>query len=83
MNHPLASSRISALVALLTLPASAVVNIDWVTVGNAGNAADPATGSLYGAVSYAYNIAKNETTTIRRKTQAQAATGCMPTRLTR
>ena len=29
-------------------------------VGNAGNAADPATG--YGAVGYAYRIAKNETT---------------------
>jgi formylglycine-generating enzyme required for sulfatase activity len=54
--------KLPILLALLTLPASAVVNIDWVTVGNAGNAADPATGSLYGAVAYAYNIARNETT---------------------
>ena len=52
----------SLLLALLTLPASAVVNIDYVTVGNAGNAADPATGSLYGAVAYAYKIGQYEVT---------------------
>ena len=46
----------------IALPVSATVNIDWVTVGNAGNTVDPATGSLYGAVAYAYRIAKNETT---------------------
>jgi hypothetical protein len=39
-----------------------VVNIDYASVGNVGSAADPATGSLYGAVSYAYRIARNETT---------------------
>ena len=39
--------------------ASAVVSIDYVSVGNAGNAND-ATG--YGAVAYNYRIAKNETT---------------------
>jgi formylglycine-generating enzyme required for sulfatase activity len=43
-------------------PAFGTVNIEYVTVGNAGNAADAATGSLYGAVSYAYRIARNETT---------------------
>jgi formylglycine-generating enzyme required for sulfatase activity len=43
-------------------PALAVVNFDYVTVGNPGNAADPATGSVYGAVAYQYRIAKNETT---------------------
>ncbi len=48
--------------AFLVAPSFAVVNIDYVTVGNAGNAADPATGSLYGAVAYAYQIARNETT---------------------
>jgi hypothetical protein len=47
---------------VLASPALAVVNIDYVDVGNAGNAADPATGSLYGAVAYDYKIAKNETT---------------------
>ena len=52
----------AALLAALSIPASAVVSIDYANVGNAGNAADPGTGSLYGAVAYAYNIAKNETT---------------------
>jgi formylglycine-generating enzyme required for sulfatase activity len=36
------------------------VVIDQVTVGDAGNAADPLTG--FGSVDYEYNIAKNETT---------------------
>lgn len=36
------------------------ITFDWVTVGNAGNAADSTTG--YGAVSYTYNIAKTEVT---------------------
>jgi formylglycine-generating enzyme len=40
-------------------PALAVVDIDYVPVGNAGNAND-STG--YGSVAYAYKIAKNETT---------------------
>lgn len=43
----------------LALPATASVTIDWVTVGNAGNAADT-TG--YGAVSYEYQIGKYEVT---------------------
>ena len=46
----------------LITPTFATVNIDWVGVGNAGNATDTATGSLYGAVSYAYNIGKYEVT---------------------
>ena len=46
----------------LVTPVFAVVNIDYVTVGNGGNANDTATGSLYGAVAYAYQIAQNETT---------------------
>jgi formylglycine-generating enzyme len=40
--------------------AFAVVNIDYVPVGHAGNAADPATGR--GSVAYAYNIGKYEVT---------------------
>lgn len=47
-------------------PALATVNIDYVTVGNAGNAADTQVmndaTSGYGSVSYEYRIAKNETT---------------------
>jgi formylglycine-generating enzyme required for sulfatase activity len=46
----------------LVTPALAVVNIDSVLVGNINNANDAAGGSLYGAVAYAYKIAKNETT---------------------
>lgn len=41
-------------------PVLAVVSIDYVTVGNHGNAADPSTG--YGSVSYTYNIGKYEVT---------------------
>lgn len=50
-----------ASIALVT-PAFAVINIDYVPVGHAGNAADPETGSLYGAVAYAYQIGKYEVT---------------------
>jgi len=36
--------------------ASALLAMTMVTVGNAGNGADPNTGSVYGAVSYSYQI---------------------------
>jgi sulfatase modifying factor 1 len=49
----------AACAALIT-SASASVTIDWVTVGNAGNAADPMTG--FGAVAYEYKIGKYEVT---------------------
>lgn len=45
---------------ILTQTASALITIDSVPVGNAGNAADPTTG--YGAVNYGYNIGKYEVT---------------------
>ncbi|MEK7780832.1 MAG: SUMF1/EgtB/PvdO family nonheme iron enzyme [Verrucomicrobiota bacterium] len=45
---------------LVTHTACALVTIDSVPVGNAGNAADPATG--YGAVGYDYGIGKYEVT---------------------
>ena len=38
------------------------VTIDWVPVGNAGNANDPATGNLYGGVAYNYSIDKYDVT---------------------
>jgi formylglycine-generating enzyme required for sulfatase activity len=61
MKHPIITSLGLAALAGVSLvtPALAVVNIDYVSVGNPGNAAD-STG--YGAVGYAYQIAKNETT---------------------
>lgn len=49
-----------AVSAALITSASATVTIDCVTVGNAGNAADPSTG--YGAVGYNYQIGKYEVT---------------------
>ena len=62
MKHPLISSLcLTSLVGIaLVTPVLAVVNIDWVPVGNAGNAPDPSTG--YGSVGYAYNIGKYEVT---------------------
>jgi formylglycine-generating enzyme required for sulfatase activity len=63
MKLPTAPFRLAVLAGIaLSSPAFAVVTIDYVPVGNAGNAADPATGSLYGAVAYNYKIARNETT---------------------
>lgn len=50
--------------------ASASVTIDWVTVGNAGNAADT-TG--YGAVGYEYKIGKYEVTNAQYGTFLNAA----------
>lgn len=52
----------SLLMILAAGSAAAAINISYVPIGNPGNAADPATGSLYGAVAYDYQIAKNETT---------------------
>jgi formylglycine-generating enzyme len=46
----------------LSSSAFALVDIDYVSVGHGGNAADPQTGSLYGAVAYAYQIGKYEVT---------------------
>ena len=52
---------LAATAALIT-SAAASVTIDYVSVGHAGNVADPGTGSLYGAVAYAYQIGKYEVT---------------------
>jgi formylglycine-generating enzyme required for sulfatase activity len=38
-------------------------SLQFVTVGNPGNAADPATGSLYGAVGYTYRMGTYDVTT--------------------
>ncbi len=37
-------------------------SLQFVTVGNPGNAADPATGSLYGSVPYTYQMGKYDVT---------------------
>ena len=55
--------RLAALAGIsLVTPAFASITMDWVNVGHAGNAAYPGTGSLYGAVAYAYQIGKYEVT---------------------
>jgi formylglycine-generating enzyme required for sulfatase activity len=62
MKYPISSVFGLAVLASVWLvsSASAVVNIDYVTVGNPGNAADPSTG--YGAVSHTYKIGTYEVT---------------------
>jgi sulfatase modifying factor 1 len=64
MKFPTTPALRLALLAGLALstPAFAVLTMDYVSVGHAGNAADPATGNLYGAVAYAYQIGKYEVT---------------------
>ena len=61
MKHPFITTLGLAVLAGISLvsPAFAVLSIDYVPVGNAGNAADT-TG--YGAVGYAYNIGTYEVT---------------------
>lgn len=59
MKIPSFSLAFLAGISLVT-PALAVIDIDYVTVGNAGNVADDSTG--YGSVSYTYNIGKYEVT---------------------
>ena len=56
-NLPLSTC---AIVAALITSASATVTMDWVTIGNANNAADQLTG--YGSVGHAYQIGKYEVT---------------------
>jgi hypothetical protein len=60
MKLPTSSLSLAVLAGItLVTPAFAIVTIDYVPVGNAGNAADT-TG--YGAVAYAYQIGKYEVT---------------------
>ena len=53
--------RILVLAALLfAFPAHAVVTIEWVTVGDPGNACDTQSQGCFGTVSYEYQIGKYE-----------------------
>jgi hypothetical protein len=45
---------------LFFVPAASAVNIDWVTVGGAGNACDTQSQGCFGAVAQEYRIAKTE-----------------------
>ncbi|MFM8497398.1 MAG: SUMF1/EgtB/PvdO family nonheme iron enzyme [Planctomycetia bacterium] len=57
--HLTPSAAVALVLVSLALPPARGVTIDWVTVGNPGNANDT-TG--YGAVNYEYRIAKHEVT---------------------
>jgi formylglycine-generating enzyme required for sulfatase activity len=56
--------RLAILAAILCLPILDVraVTINWSPVGNPGNANDTATGSIYGAVAYLYDIGTYDVT---------------------
>jgi formylglycine-generating enzyme required for sulfatase activity len=53
----------SALLWICSTAAWALITIETVPVGDVGNPNDPATGNLYGGVSYFYRIGKHEVTT--------------------
>ena len=71
MTRPLASTLGLALSVGISASASAAVTIDWVTIGNPGNAAQSAAnrthsfgtgGDGYGAVADTFSMSRNETT---------------------
>jgi sulfatase modifying factor 1 len=55
-------AALAAVTGLASSIALASINIPTVPIGNLGNAPDPFTGSLYGAVAYSYNIGSTEVT---------------------
>jgi hypothetical protein len=57
LSHPI-SLFLAVLRGLPHAAAPAAIVYDLVPVGNAGNANDPATGNVYGAVAYDYQIGK-------------------------
>jgi sulfatase modifying factor 1 len=58
----LVAAAVFSVVMLATETHATPITIDWVTVGNPGNANDPATGNLYGAVAEEYRIMEFEWT---------------------
>jgi formylglycine-generating enzyme len=62
MNRIFASLILLCASFFVALQSASAVTIQWSPVGNPGNAADPATGSLYGAVPYSYNVGKYDVT---------------------
>jgi formylglycine-generating enzyme len=62
MNRFFASLGLLGPLFLLTTLSASAITIATVPVGNPGNATDPATSNLYGAVSYSYSIGKYDVT---------------------
>ncbi|EDY16888.1 hypothetical protein CfE428DRAFT_5517 [Chthoniobacter flavus Ellin428] len=52
----------AGFLALIAASAQADIGYQYVTVGDPGNANDPATGSIYGEVDYTYDIGKYDVT---------------------
>jgi len=61
-TSPLIGIVLAGMLALLGTSASADIGYQFVSVGNAGNANDSATGSLYGGVGYNYSIGQYDVT---------------------
>jgi len=59
---PLLGITLAGVLAVLVTSASADIGYQFVNVGDAGNANDTATGSLYGGVSYNYSIGTYDVT---------------------
>jgi formylglycine-generating enzyme required for sulfatase activity len=53
---------LSFLLLFASVSSAPAITIETVPIGDIGNPNDPATGNLYGGVSYAYNIGKYEVT---------------------
>ena len=62
MNRIFVTLFLFCAIFLLAPRPTTAITMSWTPVGNPGNAADPATGSLYGAVPYSYNIGTYDVT---------------------
>ncbi|MFO0895401.1 MAG: SUMF1/EgtB/PvdO family nonheme iron enzyme [Phycisphaerales bacterium] len=62
MNQFAPTIVLATVTGLAASSAMAAITISTVPVGNLGNAADPATGGVYGSVAYSYNIGSTEIT---------------------
>jgi formylglycine-generating enzyme len=57
----LSTAGLAQAASVFNMP-SGETSLQFVTVGNPGNATDPATGNLYGSVSYSYNMGECDVT---------------------
>jgi len=59
---PLWAAGLSFALSLMLAPTASAVSIDWVTVGDPGNACDTQSGGCFGSVAETYRISKTEVT---------------------
>lgn len=62
MKHLTTTFGIALTLCITAAETSAAVNINWVLIGDVGNATDPLTGGLYGSVAKEYRISAYEVT---------------------